>query len=188
MDKTKLSINIFFACLLWIFARSQKMDDTNPDAKEATCNGCFLQICFPATCPDLSCIGQFIILPIAFKDPPPWLFQSDIGSTILRWEEGSQLDHGKMVKQSFKHSFILCSFYWSFGCFRKVSFWNTNSGTWSQGHFVDIQEVSVPWQDPRGGGHCPNSPTSSGPNGLEFQPSWAVLWNKWHDDGLHDCR
>ena len=65
------------------------MDDTNPDAKEATCNGCFLQICFPATCPDLSCIGQFIILPIAFKDPPPWLFQSDIGSTILQWEEGS---------------------------------------------------------------------------------------------------
>ena len=62
------------------------------------------------------------------------------------------LDHGKMVKQSFKHSFILCSFYWSFGCFRKVSFWNTNSGAWSQGHFVDIQEVSVPWQDPCGGG------------------------------------
>ena len=68
----------------------KKIDATNPDAKVGTCNGCFLQICFPATCPDLSCIGQSIILPIAFKDPPPWLFQTDIGSTILRWEEGSQ--------------------------------------------------------------------------------------------------
>ena len=133
MDKTKLSINIFFACLLWIFARSQKMDDTNPDAKEATCNGCFLQICFPATCPDLSCIGQSIILPIACKDPPPWLFQSDIGSTILRWEEGSHWTMARWWNKVFKQFYLMLILlvFWMFsqGFFLKYTFWSLVTGS-----------------------------------------------------------
>ena len=106
------------------------------------------------------------------------------------------MDHGNMVKHSCNHSFFNAHCTGLLDVFArfllKCKFWGGVRGShcrYTRGECYWTSPNLWFWgKSSQGGGHRPNSPTSSGPKGLEFRPSWAVFWNKWLDYGLHDCR